>query len=222
MAASQNLKDLRSVWGDACNTMWVEIAALRFTQHHIISNYSKLDSSQSIDMFVYAPECRDRMNTVKKDFFLENFGNYLLSVVTGRVVILSAAFELFFSSFLSSYIRSKSKYYDSLHNKNTTLGDKLYGEVMSSKGLVGKVQKFGDAAPSKIKSISKKFPYLNDVYILRNIIAHRAGSVDGYASSELQIFKIDAGLQVVLSPTQLIQLAAPVLAVAAELDSKIS
>jgi hypothetical protein len=81
--------------------------------------------------------------------------------------------------------------------------------------------KFGELAPSKIKSIEAQMSYLEDVYTLRNVLAHRAGLIEAHAATTLEHVKANAGERVSITTDQLLALAAPVIKIAEALDQKI-
>jgi hypothetical protein len=64
-------------------------------------------------------------------------------------------------------------------------------------------------------------PYLGDVYILRNVLAHRAGNVDAGAAGALKTISFAVGDRVVLTTDQLLAMAAPVIQIAESLDKKL-
>ncbi|AYV45100.1 hypothetical protein CFHF_04240 [Caulobacter flavus] len=221
MAYSEHLKDLKAVWGDSCHAMWAELLCIAMAESHVVSNYKDIPASKSIDEMFYAPELRGRINALTRDTFLERTPSYRHAVVTNRIVILSASFEAYFSSFLDAYIQSRAKLFDAAIGSRTPAGDKLYGEVRKVRGLVQRIQAFSEHTGSGIKKIEPYLSYLGDVYTLRNVLAHRAGLVDDHASRELVNVRIASGEKVILSPAVLIDLAAPVMSIADLLDRKI-
>ncbi len=50
-------------------------------------------------------------------------------------------------------------------------GRKFLGEVVKIRGLGSRILRFGELAPSKIKSIEDRLSYLEDAYMLRNVLA---------------------------------------------------
>ncbi|WP_433935478.1 hypothetical protein AB3662_12190 [Sorangium cellulosum] len=218
---SQHLKDFKLVWRDACHTMWTELAALRATLAFVHVNYRDLGAKSPITAFFHAPESRDRIDDVTTDVFIERFDRYRISVVTSRVVLLSAAFELYFGSFLDDYLKGRAKYFDRSSNTFTTEGNRVSGEIRKIRGIPERVEAFGDLTSAKLKSSKPHIPALKDVCVLRNVIAHRAGHVDDLAAKTVSTISLTSGTQVALSPEQLLLLAAPVLKLAEELDRKI-
>lgn len=221
MAASEHLKDLRAVWGDSCQSMWAELLSINIAESFLITNYANLGSGELLTDKFFVPEIRGRLDDTRKDTFLQRSSIYKQAVITNRIVVLSASFETYFSSFLDAYIKSKSNLYDKSSSLRTPQGDKLLGEVMKVRGLSSRIEKFSDLAPSKIKSIKPKLTYLNDVYELRNILAHRAGTIDSRAASNLVNIKFNNGSKVGLTTDQLLLLAKPVMEIAASLDTKL-
>jgi hypothetical protein len=63
--------------------------------------------------------------------------------------------------------------------------------------------------------------YLEDVYMLRNVLAHRAGLVDAHAAATLKHVKAGAGERISITTDQLLELAAPVIKIAEALDQKL-
>ncbi|MBN2448951.1 MAG: hypothetical protein JXR77_01095 [Lentisphaeria bacterium] len=221
MASSQHLKDLKAVWGQSCHSMWVELLSLRCAATFVQSQYGVLDKTMLLTDLIYAPESKGRLNDVTPDLFLQRLPGYLQGVVTDRIVLLSAAFELYFTSFLDAYLQLRPKYYDANTAKRTADGDRVYGQVRSARGPVPRIEEFARLTGAKIKSLRPHFPALSDVYTLRNVLAHRAGLLDAYAASQLQTLAMAAGQRVVLSTDQLLCLASPVLGVASALDRRL-
>lgn len=221
MADSEHLKDFKAVWGDSCQSMWAELLALSIAESHVISNYANIPGDQLLTEMFYTPVLRGRLEDLRKDTYLSRVGTYRLAVITNRLVVLSASFETYFSYFLDAFIQTKPKYFDKAANARTPAGDKLLGDVTKIRGLSARIIKFGELAPSKIKSIDARLSYLDDVYMLRNVLAHRAGLVDAHASSVLKHLKFNAGDRVSLSTDKLLELAAPVVKIAEALDQKL-
>jgi len=201
--------------------MWAELLALSIAESHVISNYANIPGDRLLTEMFYVPALRGRLDDLRKDTYLTRVDTYRLTVITNRLVVLSASFETYLSNFLDAFIQTKPKYFDKAAKARTTEGDKLLGEVTKIRGLSGRIIKFGELAPSKIKSIEARLSYLDDVYMLRNVLAHRAGLVDDHAASVLKHLKFNAGDRVSLSTDKLLELAAPVLMIAEALDQKI-
>lgn len=83
-----------------------------------------------------------------------------------------------------------------------------------------RIQAFADMTNSGIKTINPLLSYLSDFYFLRDILAHRAGLVDQFASQSLVNLSIAPGEKIILSPSALIELAAPVIKIAEFIDRK--
>jgi hypothetical protein len=221
MAASGHLKSLRTLWGDSCHAMWVELLCVAMAESHVVSNYANISPKTSIHEMFYAPELKDRIKDLTRDVFLKRSPGYRHSIVTNRIVILSASFEAYFNSFVDAYIANRSKLSDSTTGQRTAVGDKLFGEVRKTRGLVDRIRTFAELTKSGIKTIEPLLSYLNDVYTLRNVLAHRAGVVDQTASQALVNISIASGDNLILSPNTLVELAAPVIKIAEFLDRKI-
>lgn len=221
MADSRNLKDLKSTWGDSCQSMWAELLALAVTESHIVANYASMAPDRLLTDQFYVPELRRRLRDLKRDTFLERVVSYRHSVITSRIVILSAAFEQFLLNFVDDFIRRRPKYWDDSDGKRTKSGNKLYGEFSKQRGLVGKIEAFSAQANAGIKEIAVNLDYLHDVYVLRNVLAHRAGRIDKSSADSLKKINVPADQHIVISSDQLIELADHVLAVAAALDKKL-
>ena len=221
MADSEHLKDLKAVWGNSCQSMWAELLALSIAESHVISNYAQIPSERLLTDMFYVPKLDGRLRDLRRDTFLERVNVYRQSVITNRLVVLSASFEIYLSNFIDAFARKKPKFWDSVTSSYTADGNKFTGAVRQTRGLDQRILKFGELAPSKIKSIEPHLPYLVDVYMLRNVLAHRAGLVDASAAGVLKHVKIAAGERVTITTDQLLELAAPVIKIAEALDKKI-
>ena len=200
--------------------MWVELLAMRHLESWTRSNYGDLGSTPTLDHVIYAPESAGRLKNLTRDRFLANADDYLVHIVTNRVVILSSAVESYFLDFLELYMKNRSKYWSS--GNYTPAGNKLYGDVRKVRGLRERVESFAALAPAKINSINQHLDALSDVYTLRNVLAHSAGTCDAFAASRLKIVRFSAGERIALSPGDLIvKLAEPCLLIADALDGKI-
>lgn len=200
--------------------MWAELLCIAIAESHVVANYKDISAKASIHEMFYAPELKRRINALTRDVFLERAPGYRHAVVTNRIIILSAAFEAYFNSFLDAYISNRSKLFDFTTNQRTAQGDKLFGEIRKTRGLVQRIRNFADLTGSKIKSIEPLLDHLTDVYILRNVLAHQAGIVDQIASQSLVNFRFAPGEKVVLNPETLIMLASRVMKIADLLDPK--
>ncbi|MDS0862662.1 hypothetical protein NUV25_33700 [Burkholderia pseudomultivorans] len=221
MADSEHLKDLKSVWGNSCQSMWAELLALSIAESHVISNYAQIPSERLLTDMFYVPKLDGRLRDLRRDTFLERVTVYKQSVITNRLVVLSASFEIYLSNFIDAFAKKKPKFWDPIASEYTADGNKFIGTVRQTRGLDQKILKFGELAPSKIKSIGPHLPFLVDVYMLRNVLAHRAGLVDAGAAGVFKHVKIAAGERVTITTEQLLELAAPVIKIAEALDKKL-
>lgn len=219
MPDSQYLKSFKVVWGDSCQSMWAEILSITMAESYVISNYSEIPADQLIAERFYAPELTGRLRDLTRSTFLERVEIYKEKVVTNRVVILSAVFETYFSDFLDAYIKSKPKLFDVCADVKTDSGNKFYSMIKKERGLSRRILKFSEIAPAKIKSIIPLLPYLDDIYNLRNIVAHNAGLVS--ATEKFTHVEFSAGSRIVLTSEKLLELAAPVVKIAEKLDEKL-
>ena len=220
MAASDNLNALKAVWGDSCHSMWAELLCIAMAESHVVANYKDISPGTSIHDMFYVPELKDRINALTRDVFLERAPGYRQAVVTNRIVILSASFEAYFTSFLDAYIANRRRLFDEATSQRTAAGDKLFGDVRKARGLVQRIRTFSDSTGAGIKTIESSLTYLDDVYTLRNVLAHRAGVVDQLASQSLTNIHFAPGEKVILRPATLIEFAAPVMKIADFLDRK--
>ena len=221
MADSEHLKDFKAVWGDSCQSMWTELLALSIAESHMISNYATIPADRLLTDMFYVPKLRGRLEDLRRDAYLARLPLYRQAVITNRLVVLSASFETYLFNFLDAFIKAKPKFWDKTSATRTPDGDKFFGEVIKIRGLSQRIAKFGELAPSKIKSIEARLSYLEDVYMLRNVLAHRAGLVDSGATAVLKHVKVTAGERVSITTEQLLELAAPVVKIAEALDQKL-
>ena len=221
MAVSEHLKDFKAVWGDSCQSMWAELLALSMAESYVLSNYADISAERLLTDMFHVPKLRGRLQDLRKDTFLSRVAIYRQAVITNRLVVLSASFETYLSNFLDAFVQTKPKFWDKTAGSRTADGDKVLGEVVKVRGLSPRLRKFGELAPAKIKSIDVRMSYLEDVYMLRNVLAHRAGLVDAHAASVLKHVKANAGERVTITTDQLLELAAPVVKIAEALDQKL-
>lgn len=221
MPDSNHLKDFKGVWGDSCQSMWAELLALSIAESYVISNYSSIPADRLLTDMFHVPKLRGRLNDLRKDSYLNRANTYRLAVIANRLIVLSASFEFFFLSFLDTFINTRTKFFDPTTSQRTKEGDKLFGEVIKIRGLSARIVKFSELAPSKINSIRASLSYLEDVYVLRNVLAHRAGRVDDQASAALQHVRFNTGDRVSLSADELLELADHVVKIARALDQKL-
>ena len=221
MADSEHLKDFKAVWGDSCQSMWAELLALSIAETHVVTNYAAMPADRLLTDMFYVPKLKGRLEDLRRDTYLARLPLYRQAVITNRLVVLSASFETYLSNFLDAFVKTKPKFWDKATASRTSDGDKFFGEVIKVRGLGQKLIKFGALAPSKIKSIEARLSYLEDVYLLRNVLAHRAGLIDPGAIAMLKHVKIAAGERVSITTDQLLELAAPVVKIAEALDQKL-
>ncbi|MBB2154800.1 hypothetical protein HLH33_00500 [Gluconacetobacter diazotrophicus] len=222
MSDSEYLRDLKTVWGISCHSMWAELLSISITENLVRSRYAKIESSACLDEIVYAPEVKGRLGHLTKDRYLERVPNYKDAVITNRVIILSASFELYLNNFVDAYLAARQQFYDQATGKRTAAGDKIYGEVMKVRGLSARIKKMAEMMPFKIKSLNAGLDYVDDVYMLRNVLAHRAGQVDDCAAQNIKHISFRSGDRVVITAEQMMALAAPVIKVAEGLDRKLT
>lgn len=221
MADSEHLRDFKAVWGDSCQSMWAELLALSIAESYMVSNYASIPADRLLTDMFHVPKLRGRLEDLRRDTYLARVTLYRQAVITNRLVVLSASFETYLSNFLDAFIKAKPKLWDKTAAVRTPDGDKFFGEVVKVRGLSQRILKFGELAPSKIKSIEVRLSYLEDVYMLRNVLAHRAGLVDANATAVLKHIKVVAGERVSITTEQLLELAAPVIKIAEALDQKL-
>lgn len=221
MVDSEHFKDFKAVWGDSCQSMWAELLSISIAESFVTANYSTLPTDRLLTEMFYVPSIRGRLNDTRKDTFLQRTGTYRQAIITNRIVVLSASFETYFLNFLDAFIRSKPALFDATTNKRKAAGDKLFSEVIKIRGLSARIIKFAELALSKIKSITPRLTYLDDVYALRNALAHRAGAIDSHAAGGLNHVRFGAGDRISITTNQLLLLAKPVLEIAANLDTKL-
>ena len=222
MPDSEYLKDLKSTWGASCHSMWAELLSISIAETFVMARYAEIGNDTALDQIVYAPDVKGRLPTLRKDQYLSRVETYKDAVITNRVIILSASFELYLNNFIEAYMRNRPKFYDAGTSTRTPDGDKLYGETMKVRGLSPRVVKFAELAPFKIRSLMSSLTYLDDIYMLRNVLAHRAGLVDTYAASEFKHVPFRSGDRVTLSADVLMTLTAPVIRIAESLDQKLA
>lgn len=221
MADSEYFKDFKAVWGDSCQSMWAELLSVTVAESYVISNYNSLPADRLLTDMFHCPGIRGRLDDVRKDTFLHRANIYRQAIITNRIVVLSASFETYFANFLEAFMRSKVKLFDPATNTRTAAGNKLFGDIMKMRGLSERITKFGELAPAKIRYAVSRLTYLDDVYALRNVLAHRAGTIDGHAATLLKHLTFNNGDRIKLSTDQLLQLAKPVIEIAASLDKKL-
>lgn len=217
---SQHLKSLKRLWSDACKTMWVQTLALRHLETGLRANYAEIGPDTSVAAITYSPEARDRLDDATKDFLLDRIQYFIDYNVTLRVVLLSSAFESYFSAFLEDYLNNRKKYFTD--GSRTSEGNKVFGEIMKTRGIEERVRAFSAWTGSKIKSLECRLGVLKDVYLLRNLIAHAAGICDECTAERVNSVALVPGTPISITPDALVQkLAPPCIEIAEALDKKI-
>jgi hypothetical protein len=217
---SSALKRLKKIWADACKTMWIEVAAIRHLEGDVRSRYGELGPKAVLTDWIYAPECRGRIDDSTRDFFLDNVVHFVTSAATSRIVLLSAAFESYFEEFLEEYLKARTKYFTS--GAFTEQGNKVRGEILKQRGIVARIEAIPANTTATIASIVPLLPTLRDVYTLRNTVAHDAGMVDAYTAASVTSVKLQEGEFVRLNPRDVTELLAPpCLQIASILDERI-
>ncbi len=220
MSASQHLKNLKILWASTNHAMWVQILALRQTNAYVVGQFDRLTDANMTD-YVHAPECATRLQGFSKRKYAAELESVIEDAVTTRLVLLSAAFEMYFADFLEAWLQRRSKYFDEATGERTPAGNKLSGEVLKVRGMVPRVEKFAELTGARIVRLKTYFDDLADVYEIRNIIAHRAGIADLWAAGNVKGMVVTADKPVVLTPQRLIDYAASVIKIAEGLDSKL-
>jgi hypothetical protein len=217
--ATENLKAFKATWAHACKTMWFEVTALRHLEGRLLGNYASIGRDVLLTDMIYAPEARGRIDDGTRDFFLEKVEEFIGEVTLLRVVLLSAAFEVFFDGFVDGYLKARPKFFTG--GARTKDGNKVAGEVQQARGIIQRIEKFFEWTGAKGRSIQPHLNALSDVYVLRNVVAHRAGICDPRAATSLKTMKHTAGERLRLSPTQLVtELAPPCIKAAEDLDKR--
>lgn len=219
MPASRALKNFKTLWADACKSMWLEVAALRHLEATLRGDYAKISAGAVLTDWIYAPECRNRIGDTK-DVVLEQIPRFITSAATSRIVLLAAGFEAYFEEFLEEYLKHRAKYFSS--NALTSAGNKSKGEIIKCRGPVARIDALATWTTAKIATIQPDLPILNDVYLLRNTLAHDAGIVDARTASEVKSVPVIAGQPLRVTTENLVSvLAPPIRRIAEALDDKI-
>lgn len=139
--ASKSLRALRYAWFEACNTMWIEIAAIRHLETTLRAEFPSIASNAQLSSIIFTGEAEGRVLRTKHQLLagIDEFVDYSVTI---RVVLLSSAFEAFFESFLDSFLRARTRYY--VAGTRTRAGDKVFGEVIRQRGLVQRILKFSE------------------------------------------------------------------------------
>lgn len=218
---SSQLAVLKRTWRDACHTMWVELAALRFLEGEVRGRFAQFSVTEPISTQFWCPESANRINDVRRDTYLERLPQYVQYGVTLRVVLLSAAFEEYFEGFLATYLSARGKYWDKAKAERSSAGNKVWGEVMKQRGPVKRIEEFALQTGAGIKTLSPLLSDLDDVYVMRNVVAHCAGIIDAGAAASLKRARFTPGSSLVLNTDALLEVATTVLKIAEILDHKI-
>jgi hypothetical protein len=218
--ATENLKAFKATWAHACKTMWFEVTALRHLEGRLLGDYARIGHDVLLTDMIYAPEARGRIDDGTRDFFLERVVEFVGEVTLLRVVLLSAAFEVFFDGFVDDYLKGRPKFFSL--GARTEGGDKVAGEVQRARGIIQRIAKFFEWTGAREQSIQQHLDVLSDVYVLRNVVAHQAGVCDSHAAASLKTVKHTAGERLRVSPTQLVtELAPPCILAAENLDRRV-
>ena len=136
--------------------------------------------------------------------------------------MLSAPFELYLNNFVEVYLIARRQFHDQSTGRRTVVSDKIYGEDMKVRGLSARIKKMAEEVPFKIKSLDASLDYVDDVYMLRNVLAHRAGQVDSHTAQNIKHISFRSGCRVVITAEQMMGFADPVIKDAEGLDRKLT
>ena len=53
--------------------MWIEVAAIRHLESHLRGSYAQIGEKAVLTDWVYAPECKGRIDDTTKDFVLDRY-----------------------------------------------------------------------------------------------------------------------------------------------------
>jgi hypothetical protein len=216
---SEALDRFKRCWAFACKSMWVELCALRHLESTMRSNYSLLPPKSAITDWIYAPDCAGRIGD-PRDIVLGSLPAFEGAVSTLRVVLLSAAFEEYFESFLESYLLARTKY--SAKGVLLPLGSHVRGQVLSARGLKSRVEQFCSSTGARPGSLVPYLATLNDVYLMRCTMAHDAGLISASTAAAVKCVSLRAGDSLTILASTLVEvLAPPCVALATKLDSRI-
>lgn len=202
--------------------MWSELLSIKIAESYIITNYSSISNSALLTSLFYCPDLPERLGDLRKDTFLQRSNRFRDTIISNRIVFLSAAFETYFRSFLEQYIQSKASLYDKSTNRNTTTGDKIYGDVMKTRGMVEKIEVFSVLSGRSTKGIIEHYSYLRDLYVLRNTMAHDAGKISSASCSLIQHIPVTENTQVCVTSDNIVELASHTILIAEALDVKLT
>jgi hypothetical protein len=199
--------------------MWLEIAALRSLETSIRANYGGLDPKRPILSHIYAPDCVGRLND-SIGAIIPRLPIVIAEVVTLRVVILAAAFEAYFEGFLADYLSGKAKY--SSGGTLTAAGLRVHGNVMKQRGPKARIEQFTIETGSKTKGVSPHVDAIEQVYALRNCVAHDAAICDAVTNKRVTLVPTQIGARLEIAPEALVTvLAPPCMSAADHLDRRI-
>lgn len=216
---TKHMKNLSSLWANTCNTMWIEIAALRALELQLRNHYATAKPVTPVVDLVYAPECVGRLGD-SIAITLPRIPSVMDDLVTTRVVLLAAAFEAYFEDFLDEYLMQRPKYYT--NGARTPEGDRVRGTVMKQRGPKRRIDSFATECGAKIASIRPVLDAIEEVYALRNCVAHAAGICDAGTIACAKLIPVALGQRLRIAPESLVTvLADPCFRAARSLDRKI-
>lgn len=216
---SAHLKHFRQLWGSTCNGMWHEIAAIYALETHLRYTYGTTGPEAPITRVTYAPGCEGRLNhSIAAS--LKRLPALIDEAVMLRVVMLSAGFEAYFEEFLGSFLRNRKKYYAA--GALTTDGNRVQGNVRKCAGPKARVLAFGAETGAGIKEILPQLGVVQEMYALRNCLAHDAGICDAGTKAQVTVVPVQVGRPLRVEPEFLVTtLAEPCIRTAEVLDRKI-
>jgi hypothetical protein len=218
--ASKHLRTFKHLWSSTCKSMWIELTALYHLTNTIRGEYSLIDKDMPLTGWIYAPQCAGRIEDTVPDLVLNRSEEWMSSIALSRIVLLSSGFEVYFEEFVALYLKNRKKYYTG--SSYTQAGNKVRGEVFKTRGLAERIVVFADYTGAKTRLILPDLPTLNDVYRLRNVIAHDAAIPDSRSAIDIKSVKIVENEPLRISVDTLVtQLAPPVIRLAEKLDAKI-
>lgn len=222
MAESKYLKNFKLIWSRNCHSMWGELFCVATAEQCILSDYANIPDNYNITKRIYAPNLPKRLGNFSKDAFLERTSTYRQTIACNRIVYFCAAFEAYFFDFLDAYLKNRTKYFDSAANTFTSEGHKIYGDTRKERKMVNRITTFSALINRSINSITPHLDHVNDLFVIRNVMAHQAGIVDSSAQAQLKVFKYAVNDLVNLSSDDIVELASHAINVAESLDSRIS
>ena len=202
--------------------MWSELLCIKIAESYIITNYGTISNTALLTSLFYCPGLPERLGDLRKDTFLERSNRFRDTIISNRIVFLSAAFETYFRSFLDQYIQAKPSLYDKSTNSRTATGNKIYGEVVKTRGMVEKIETFSVLSGRSTKGMTEHYSYLRDLYVLRNTMAHDAGKIDPGSCGLVQHIPVTANTQVRVTSDDIVELASRTILIAEALDVKLT